>query len=212
MNAMIEPAVVQIASIELDNPPSLATPIDGPREELIPQPEVDRAIDEVDELGQLSGTLADLVLEPILLTLLSDSASSHVSTSRPTTPAHPTSNRPASTSNTYEPLTLAHKAERILGLFPGTLAYGRACLENAQDEVRRTAEWRVGDLGGIKDRMKWARKAMNQYGKVPSAVLAAEGTEEEERRERRRRAVDGVLYWQKEVARLDLEERHSARR
>ena len=212
MNATIEPAVGQIASIELDNPPPLATPGDGPREELLSQPESDATIDEIDELGELSGTSANRTLEPILLTLSVDSPSSHVSISRPTTPPHPSTSRPAPTTSGYEPLALAHKAERILGLFPGTLAYARACLENARDQVRRTDEWRMGDSGGIRDRINRARQAMNQYGKVPGVALTAEGKEEDERRERRKRAADGVLYWQKEVARLGSEERNGARR
>jgi hypothetical protein len=39
-----------------------------------------------------------------------------------------------------------------------------------------------------------------------SVVVGTGGKEEEEKREKRRRATDGVLYWQKEVARLEVEE------
>jgi hypothetical protein len=38
---------------------------------------------------------------------------------------------------------------------------------------------------------------------MPNVVVGIGGKEEAEMRERRRRAVDGVLYWQKEVARLE---------
>jgi hypothetical protein len=41
--------------------------------------------------------------------------------------------------------------------------------------------------------------------RTPSVVLGTGGLEEEDKRERRRRAADGVLYWQKEVAKLQTE-------
>jgi len=60
---------------------------------------------------------------------------------------------------------------------------------------------------GMKSRMDRARKAISMgYGRVPGVVLAVGGKEEDKRMERRRWAVDGVLYWQKEVARLECAE------
>jgi hypothetical protein len=41
---------------------------------------------------------------------------------------------------------------------------------------------------------------------MPNVVVGLGGREEMILRERRRRAVDGVLYWQKEVARLEAAE------
>jgi hypothetical protein len=62
----------------------------------------------------------------------------------------------------------------------------------------------------MKGKIDRARKAMSVAlpggAKVPSVVVGAGGEEEEERRERRRRAADGVIYWQKEVGRLEGEE------
>ncbi|OCF31133.1 hypothetical protein I316_07265 [Kwoniella heveanensis BCC8398] len=166
--------------------------------------------------------------------------------------------------------TLAHKAEKILGLVPGTLGHARACLENARDEVRRTADSKSptpepllpgysfsgsnpttsanaktnnnghahghansnstgsatapAPAPGMRDRIQTrARKAMSVAGfpgysshshssshdsgssKMNGVVLGIGGREEEERRERRRKAADGVIYWQREVARLEEE-------
>jgi len=44
---------------------------------------------------------------------------------------------------------------------------------------------------------------LNRSGSV---VVGTGGREEKQQREKRRRAADGVLYWQKEVARLESEE------
>ena len=41
---------------------------------------------------------------------------------------------------------------------------------------------------------------------MPNVVVGLGGKDEVILRERRRRAVDGVLYWQKEVARLEAAE------
>jgi len=41
---------------------------------------------------------------------------------------------------------------------------------------------------------------------MPNVVVGLGGREEMILRERRRRAVDGVLYWQKELARLEAAE------
>lgn len=65
--------------------------------------------------------------------------------------------------------------------------------------------------GGIKGKMQTrARKTTSittlgtvGHQKIASVVLGAGDKEEEHRRERRRRAVDSVLHWQKEVARLE---------
>ena len=182
-----------------------------------------------------------------------DSPSSRTSLSRPTTPSHQyhqcmrsrTSNSPPP-----EPFALAHKAERILGLTPGTLPHAQACLENARDEIRRTASpppvsmdassstnhtnashsttgfnFSTGTtyssansthsptppVGGMRGRIDRAKKAMSValptgQGRPPSVVVGIGGKDEEEKRERRRRAADGVLYWQKEVARLQAEQ------
>lgn len=62
--------------------------------------------------------------------------------------------------------------------------------------------------------MDRARKAlsMSMPGKSASAnvnmnvVIGAGDEAEQKRRERRRRAADGVLYWQREVARLEAQE------
>ena len=43
-------------------------------------------------------------------------------------------------------------------------------------------------------------------GAIPNVVIGVGGAEEEEMRERRRKVADGVLYWQKQVARLEQEE------
>ncbi|ODO12011.1 hypothetical protein I350_00795 [Cryptococcus amylolentus CBS 6273] len=177
---------------------------------------------------------------------LSDSYSSSVhTTSRPVTPPHPTSTPvhiTSSSSSSSSPkndiFKLADKAEKILGLTPGTLPYARASLENARDQVRRAAAVpspepvRLSlsppptgedaepksyfDMDGKskkQSRMTRARKAMSVTGlgglapgKIANVVIGAGGREEEERRERRRKATDGVLYWQREVARLMEEE------
>ncbi|WVW82222.1 hypothetical protein I302_104228 [Kwoniella bestiolae CBS 10118] len=185
---------------------------------------------------------------------LSDSRSSHTS-SRPVTPSqqHPISipssrhlQKARSTSpprhhhSTEGIFTLAHKAERILGLVPGTLGHAKACLENAKDEIKRLAELdrsspvqsclptegavaAQGGQGGLRNR---AKKAMsmsfssnplqnyNLNGKVPNVVLGLglNSKEEEERREKRRKASDGVIYWQREIDRLEREEKERAMR
>ena len=55
--------------------------------------------------------------------------------------------------------------------------------------------------------MNRARKAMSvSLANMPNVVIGIGGREELVLRERRRRAVDGVLYWQKEVARLEAVE------
>jgi hypothetical protein len=52
--------------------------------------------------------------------------------------------------------------------------------------------------------MSRAKKAMSvSLAHMPNVVIGIGGREELVLRERRRRAVDGVLYWQKEVARLE---------
>jgi hypothetical protein len=52
--------------------------------------------------------------------------------------------------------------------------------------------------------MARARKAMSvSLGSMPNVVIGIGGKEELLSRERRRRAVDGVLYWQREVERLE---------
>ena len=169
--------------------------------------------------------------------LTPDSPSSHHSYSRPTTPQGSTtahvrtrsSASPPADGNT--PFSIAHKAERILGLTPGTLPHARAALENARDEVRRSAEQAAEDHAptsympsdaammsggcgsgvGMRGRIDRAKKAMSvsfpSGNKVAGVIVGAGGKEEEKRRERRRRAADGVIYWQKEVARLEAESR-----
>lgn len=64
--------------------------------------------------------------------------------------------------------------------------------------------------GGIKGKMQTrarktsiARLGAVGHQKIASVVLGAGGKEEEHRREKRRRAVDSVLHWQNEVARLE---------
>jgi hypothetical protein len=49
-------------------------------------------------------------------------------------------------------------------------------------------------------------------GSIPNVVIGIGGREELILRERRRRAVDGVLYWQKEVARLEAAEAPTTQR
>ncbi|WWC58575.1 uncharacterized protein I303_101118 [Kwoniella dejecticola CBS 10117] len=200
---------------------------------------------------------------------LSDSKSSHTS-SRPVTPSHqahaqaqaqPHVQIPASRFRSASPpgagskstspdgiFALAHKAERILGLVPGTLGYAKACLENAKDEIKRLSESQTqtpssevylpydhhitnghptGPGNGAEERgpkknkmQSRARKAMSftgfpNYhapsvgggGKVPNVVLGLGNKEEEERREKRRKAADGIVYWQREIDRLEREER-----
>ncbi|ODO07528.1 hypothetical protein L198_01107 [Cryptococcus wingfieldii CBS 7118] len=172
---------------------------------------------------------------------LSDSYSSVHTTSRPVTPSHPpptpvhiTSSSSSSSSPKNDIFKLADKAEKILGLTPGTLPYARANLESAREQVRRTAAFpspepvplslsppptgedaepkSYFDMGGKskkQSKMTRARKAMSVTGlgglapgKIASVVIGTGGKEEEERHERRRKATDGVLYWQREVARL----------
>jgi hypothetical protein len=48
-------------------------------------------------------------------------------------------------------------------------------------------------------------------GVLGGVVVGTGGKDEAERREKRRNAADGVLYWQKEVARL-MQEDHTGRR
>jgi len=174
---------------------------------------------------------------------LSDSPSSGPSLSRPTTPLHLDSSRAAHDSRprarstgpppsasdkgaSPEPFSLAIKAERILGLTPGTLAHAHACLQNARDEVRRLADSppptvvpsssELAAGGGMRGKLDRAKKAMSDAmpgaGRVPAVVIGAGGKEEEARREKRRRATDGVLYWQREVARLEEEEEPTKKR
>ncbi|KAK8865873.1 hypothetical protein IAR55_001021 [Kwoniella newhampshirensis] len=208
---------------------------------------------------------------------LSDSPSTTHTSSRPVTPSHPPTpqvsvTRPDtknigipfdSTPRSEEIFSLAHKAEKILGLVPGSLAHAKACLENAREEIRRnavdepigvnhsaflacgqlgTGDWQngssyalgrgggngngggtqaKGNLGKMGTR---ARKAMSVVGvassslgggsgaKMPNVVLGAGGKDEEAQRERRRKATDGVLYWQREVGRLEAEEHERMRR
>jgi hypothetical protein len=161
-----------------------------------------------------------------------DSPSSHHSSSRPTTPqghttAHVRTRSSASPPVDTTPFAIAQKAERILGLTPGTLPHAHAALENARDEVRRTAELSAEDhaptsympsdaammspQSGMRRGIDRAKKAMSatfpSNTKVVGVVVGAGGREEEKRRERRRRAADGVIYWQKEVARLEAQSR-----
>lgn len=69
--------------------------------------------------------------------------------------------------------------------------------------------------GGISSGLTRARKAMSivipgaahdGHGRVPNVVVGHGGEEEQVAREKRRKAVDGVLYWQREVARLECEQ------
>ncbi|WWC99622.1 hypothetical protein V866_006526 [Kwoniella sp. B9012] len=180
---------------------------------------------------------------------LSDSRSSHTS-SRPVTPSQrhpisiPTSSRMNQKARSTSPpghhhspdgiFTLAHKAERILGLVPGTLGHAKACLENAKDEIKRLAELDKSSPvqpylppdqgvpagpngGGLRNRAKKAMsmsfttnplQSYGSNGKVPNVVLGlgVNNKEEEERREKRRKAADGVIYWQREIERLEREE------
>ncbi|KAK1927900.1 hypothetical protein DB88DRAFT_516565 [Papiliotrema laurentii] len=155
---------------------------------------------------------------------LSDSPSSYTSGSRPTTPhavrlslSKPKSAPP---STTHLPYTIAHKAERILGLSPGTLPHALAALESAKEEVRRL-ELPIAPLlpfpsepvsrdtahsNGMRGRIDRAVRAMSialpSGTRIPGVVVGVGGKEDEARRERVRRANDGVLYWQREVARL----------
>jgi hypothetical protein len=46
-----------------------------------------------------------------------------------------------------------------------------------------------------------------EHAAVPNVVIGVGGEEEEQMRERRRKVADGVLYWQKQVAKLEQEER-----
>lgn len=103
---------------------------------------------------------------------------------------------------------------------PGTLPHARACLENARDEVRRTASASPSPIiplqtegiggAGVLGKAAKAWNAITPSSKVPGVVLGLGGEEEEEKRERRRRAADGVLHWQREVARLEAEEQQQA--
>lgn len=86
-----------------------------------------------------------LVISPIanppkLFFSFPGSLSSVKTSSRPVTPSHPPPS-PVYISIKGSPESeiskLANKAEKILGLTPGTLAHAQACLENARDEVRR---------------------------------------------------------------------------
>lgn len=157
----------------------------------------------------------------------SDSPSSKASFSRLNTPSqedlqpipqHAHQQHQHQHQQTETPIALAAKAVRILGLEPGTLPHARAALENARDEVRRTADTSApfGNYvpyttnstseygGGLKGKIDRAKKAMSIMNGIPGVVVGYNsGKEEEMKRERRRRAVDGVLYWQKQVARLE---------
>lgn len=61
---------------------------------------------------------------------------------------------------------------------------------------------------GIRGKMERAKQsvlALNGSAKMGmGVVIGAGGKEEEDRRERFRRASDGVLFWQKEVGRLEM--------
>ena len=123
---------------------------------------------------------------------------------------------------------MAPKAERILGLSPGTLPHAKAALESAKEEVRRLdqpiapliplhdhfelesqSQPQPQTQGGMKKRLDRAVKAMSialpHNTKIPGVIVGTGGKEDELKRERMRRANDGVLYWQKEVARLTAE-------
>jgi hypothetical protein len=184
------------------------------REDLASQ--VGNSDDEMDDLSGESSTL--------LRGLSADSPSSYTSGSRPTTPhavrlslSKPKSAPP---STTHLPYTIAHKAERILGLSPGTLPHALAALESAKEEVRRL-ELPIAPLlpfpsesvsrdtahsNGMRGRIHRAVRAMSvalpSGTRIPGVVVGVGGKEDEARRERVRRANDGVLYWQREVARL----------
>ncbi|ORY24706.1 hypothetical protein BCR39DRAFT_472088, partial [Naematelia encephala] len=150
-----------------------------------------------------------------------DTASSVPSDGRPTTPSkalHVARSSPPPAQADH--LTLAIKAERILGLTPGTLAHAKACLEHARDEVRRTAEpaspsTSAEGAGGMRGRLDRAKKSMSvaltSNNWSTGVVVGAGGQEEEEKRERRRRAADGVIYWQRQVANLEMEEARAKR-
>lgn len=185
---------------------------------------------------QVSGCHHRIMNRVELFHSFADSPSSVHTSSRPVTPSHPPP-FPLHISTQGTPETeifkLADKAEKILGLTPGTLAYARACLENARDKVRCmvllpspeplsiiSKDGKLSHLdmgrGGIKDKMQTrARKAVSITGlrlldhqRIASVVLGAGGNEEEQQRLKRRRAADSVLYWQEEVARLeDLDKR-----
>lgn len=157
--------------------------------------------------------------------------------------------------NQSKHFTLSQKAEKILGLQPGTLAHAKAALENARDEVRRTASppspsssaafpfvasstmyggngngtGREDGGGGMRGKMARAKdKVVTAVSSgLPQAQslgqnshyrggsmgggggggvhLGIGGIAEEEMRERRRKATDGVLFWQREVERLEDE-------
>lgn len=132
--------------------------------------------------------------------------------SRSTTPSHE-----AQVPKDDGPLALAAKAVRILGLVPGTLPHALAALENARDEIRRTADTNIpfgnyippsshctaeygGGLMGQIERAKRAMKASRDA--MPGVILGYGGKEEMRLAERRSKAANGVLYWQKQVARL----------
>lgn len=167
--------------------------------------------------------------------LTSDSPSSRTSYSRPstphghTTPSHAVRTRKSSSPPVSDfPYSMPPKAERILGLSPGTLPHARAALESAKEEVRRLdtpiapffpleyTNANGGGGGGMRGKIDRAVKAMSvalpSGTKIPGVVVGVlGGKEEEERRERVRRANDGVLFWQREVARLSAEEQMTAK-
>ncbi|OXM80685.1 hypothetical protein C364_01702 [Cryptococcus neoformans Bt63] len=188
---------------------------------------------EYDKIAELSGEwLSSPIMNHVeLFHSFPDSPSSTHTSSRPVTPSHPIPiplHISIQGSPETEILKLADKAEKILGLTPGTLAYARACLENARDKVRcitlspspdplsiiaKDDKLSHFDMsrGGIKEKMQTrARKAISitalgalGHQKIASVVLGAGGKEEEHQRQKTRRAADSVLYWQKEVARLE---------
>ncbi|WVO19756.1 uncharacterized protein IAS62_001046 [Cryptococcus decagattii] len=81
---------------------------------------------------------------------LSDSLSSVKTSSRPVTPSHPPPS-PLHISIMGSPESeiskLANKAEKILGLTPGTLGHAQACLENARDEQKEVVRLEESDKG-----------------------------------------------------------------
>lgn len=187
-------------------------------------------IDERDELfatmdmGELSGGSQKCVLT-------ADSAStSSMPNSRPVTPPAPQIDLRQRTKSVAKPkfeadaaqshpYTLAVKLQKILGLQPDTLAYARAALEHARDEVRRTTmDLPRGGSPPVAPTSSWKgeglRKRLSMNGMSSMAdtervergsPLNVGGAKEEQIRERRRRATDGLIYWQKEVARLENE-------
>jgi hypothetical protein len=122
---------------------------------------------------------------------------------------------------------IAKKAERLLGLKRGSLAQAKACVQIAREQATRLAAAEPAQICPLfiereRDAYHMAlamevnpivgfgaeseRNRLGQHRRQPRAYLRPESEEELMRMNRLRKAADAVLYWEREVARLEIVE------